>query len=82
MEESKNLEQNLDRSNEKLHLSVVSCSVCGSQDIFHEEKQGRGLPPKSYNPHPLMPKPKISWGGIWDVWTCNKCGETRKKLRK
>jgi hypothetical protein len=32
MEESKNLEQKLDKSNEKLHLSVVSCSVCGGQD--------------------------------------------------
>ena len=26
MEESKNLEQNLDKSNEKLHISDVSCS--------------------------------------------------------
>jgi hypothetical protein len=29
MKESKNLEQNLDKSNEKLHISDVSCSVCG-----------------------------------------------------
>ena len=42
MEEPNNLEPNLDRSDEKLHLSVVSCSVCGGQDILHEEKQGRG----------------------------------------
>ncbi len=40
MEELNNLEPNLDRSSEKLHLFGVSCSVCGGQDILHEEKQG------------------------------------------
>jgi predicted metal-binding protein len=30
MEKYKNLEQNLDKSNEKLHISDVSCSVCKS----------------------------------------------------
>jgi len=30
MEKGKNLEQNLDKSNEKLHISDVSCSVCKS----------------------------------------------------
>jgi predicted Zn-ribbon and HTH transcriptional regulator len=28
MEEDENLEQNLDKSNEKLHISDVSCLVC------------------------------------------------------
>ena len=29
MEEDKNLEQNLDNSNEKLHISDVMCCFCG-----------------------------------------------------
>ena len=35
MKEDKNLEQNLDRSNEKLHISdvIVSCPVCNSSWI-------------------------------------------------
>jgi hypothetical protein len=37
MEESKNLEQNLDNSNEKLHISDVSCRFCGSSN-FDEYK--------------------------------------------
>jgi len=55
---------------------------CGSTNITHEEKVGRGLPPKSYKPPLLMPKPMISWKGIWDIWTCNNCGEVIKKLRR
>ena len=70
----KNEEQNLNEpQDQQLNILVVSCSVCGSQDIKHEETTGRGLPPKSYNPPRLMPKPKISWRGTWDVWTCNNC---------
>ena len=38
MEELNNLEHNSDGSNEKLHLSDVSCSVCGGQDILLEQK--------------------------------------------
>jgi len=34
MENNKNLEQKLDKSDEKLHISDVSCSVCGC-DIKH-----------------------------------------------
>ena len=48
MEELNNLEHNSDGSNEKLHLSDVSCSVCGGQDILLEQKEGRGLPPKGW----------------------------------
>jgi hypothetical protein len=33
MEEDKNLEQNLDKSNEKLHISDVSCSSISREDI-------------------------------------------------
>ena len=41
MEEDKNLEQNLDRSDEKLHLSVVSCSyidLIGDVALIKQEK--------------------------------------------
>ena len=55
---------------------------CGSTNITHKEKTGRGLPPKSYNPPKLMPKRFISWKGTWDIWTCEDCGEIVKKLRK
>jgi hypothetical protein len=37
MEEDKNLEQNLDKSDEKLHISDVSCRFCGSSN-FDEYK--------------------------------------------
>jgi hypothetical protein len=81
MEELNNLEPNLDRSDEKLHLSVVSCSVCGGQDILHEEKQGIGLPPKNWV-RKRGDNRKISWSGTWDVWTCKGCGETWRELRR
>jgi len=41
MEESKNLEQNLDNSNEKLHISDVSCSyidLIGDVALIKREK--------------------------------------------
>ena len=61
---------------------MKKCTMCGGENITHEEKVGRGLTPKDYKPHPLMPKPRISWKGIWDVWTCNDCGEKEETLRK
>ena len=60
----------------------ISCDVCGTQDIKQEVKEGRGLPPKSYKPHPLMPKQRISWKGVWNVYTCNNCGKKWNTLRK
>lgn len=59
---------------------MISCSVCGSQDINHEEKVGRGLPPKGYVKK-RGDNRKISWKGIWDIWTCKKCGNKVEKLR-
>jgi hypothetical protein len=35
MKEDKNLEQNLDKSNEKLHISDVMYSVLSFDTIFH-----------------------------------------------
>lgn len=76
-------EQNLNEpQDQQLNMVNVICSVCGSQDIKHEETIGRGLPPKSYNRPKLMPISKISWCGTWDIWTCSNCGEIWKKLRK
>ncbi len=76
-------EQNLNEPQRpQLNIGAVSCSVCGGHDILHEEKTGRGLQPKSYKPHPLIPKPKILWKGTWDVWTCKSCGETWRKLSR
>jgi len=59
----------------------VSCNVCGSHNIKHEEKKGRGLPPKGWVKK-RGDQRRISWKGTWDEWTCNKCGETWKNLRK
>jgi hypothetical protein len=58
-----------------------SCSVCGGQDILHEEKRGRGLPPKGWV-RKMGDNRKISWSGTWDVWTCKGCGETWSELRR
>jgi hypothetical protein len=55
---------------------------CGSEDVKYEERIGRGNPPESYQPPSLMPKPKISWKGIWRIYTCNKCGNTWKKFKR
>jgi len=63
-------------------MEELKCDDCNSTDIKVEEKIGRGLPPDSYNPPKLMPKPKISWKGVWKIYTCNKCGNTWKKLMK
>lgn len=60
-------------------MSIV-CNICGSSDIKHEEKTGRGLPPKGYVKKKCDNR-RISWKGIWDVYTCNKCGDNVKKLR-
>ena len=68
-------------TDKKLHISDVSCSVCGSQDIKHEEKEGRGLPPKDWV-RKRGDKRKISWRGIWDIWTCNNCGNKVEKLSR
>ena len=61
------------------------CSSCGSQDIKHEEKIGRGGPPdwyvQKYKALGIQPKAKISWKGTWDIWTCNECGEKCEKLK-
>lgn len=37
-------------------MLLISCDVCDSQDIKQEVKEGRVLPPKSYNSHSLKPK--------------------------
>ena len=58
-----------------------SCSACGSNDITHSEKVGRGLPPKDWVRKQGDGR-LISWAGIWDYWTCNKCGNEVKKLRR
>lgn len=58
------------------------CPVCNTNDVKHRQEEGRGLPEKSYKSHPLMPKPRISWKGIWDIFTCNTCGNTWKNLQK
>ena len=56
---------------------------CGSTNITHEEKTGRGLPPKNYNPPVgIAITRKISWKGIWDVYTCDDCDNIVKKLRR
>jgi len=57
----------------------VTCVVCGGGDIVHEQKEGRGLPPKNHIRKPGDNR-RVSWSGKWDVWTC-KCGETWRKLR-
>ena len=65
---------------------MEKCSSCDCEDIKHDVKEGRGVPPEWYKQKiknvPLMPNARISWKGIWNVWTCNNCGETWKKLRK
>lgn len=65
----------------KKSQKLGNCKVCNSQNISHEEKKGRGLPPKDYIKK-QGDKRKISWLGIWDVWICNDCGDKIQKLRR
>lgn len=58
---------------------ITICSICGSQDIKHEEKSGRGLAPKN---HIKNGNKRTSWRGMWDIYTCNNCGNETKILRK
>jgi hypothetical protein len=52
MEESKNLEQNLDKSNEKLHISNVIGSVDFKIDLVG--KKGKELWYPTYAPHIIL----------------------------
>jgi hypothetical protein len=52
MEEDKNLEQNLDKSNEKLHISDVIGSVDYKIDFFG--KKGKELWYPTYAPHIIL----------------------------
>lgn len=61
-------------------MNIVGCGACGGHDILHQEKEGRGLPPKGWV-RKVGDKRRISWRGTWDVWTCNSCGKTWNKLR-
>lgn len=58
---------------------MKNCLKCSSVNITHEERRGRGLPPKDYKGSPFK---KISWSGIWDYWTCKDCGDITSKLRR
>jgi hypothetical protein len=81
LEEKENEELKKMFDEHKLNTTVVKCKVCNSQNISHEEKEGRGLPPKDYVKKQGDNR-KISWRGIWDVWTCNDCGDKTEKLRR
>jgi predicted RNA-binding Zn-ribbon protein involved in translation (DUF1610 family) len=60
---------------------VHACEECGSKNVTHKEELGRGLPPKNANKiHP--PGRRVSWAGIWDVYTCEDCGHEDSKLRR
>ena len=75
-------EQNLQEPHKQaLNIPVVSCSVCGGKDIKHEEVVGRGLPPKGWV-RKIGDRRLISWKGIWDVYTCNDCGNKVETLRR
>jgi hypothetical protein len=52
MEEDKNLEQNLDKSNEKLHISDVIGSVDSKIDLVG--KKGKELWYPTYAPHIIL----------------------------
>ena len=52
MGESKNLEQNLDKSNEKLHISDVIGSVDSKIDLVG--KKGKELWYPTYTPHIIL----------------------------
>ena len=55
------------------------CNNCNSNNITHTTVVGRGLPPKD---KPKHPNKKISYKGLWDVYTCEDCGNIKKTLRK
>ena len=59
----------------------TKCISCSSGDIEHEEKIGRGFPPKN-RIDKRSDNRKISWVGIWHVWTCENCKETWRELSK
>lgn len=54
------------------------CIKCNSVNIKHESIVGRGLPPKGFI---NKGNKRISWSGVWDIWTCIDCGEVKRKLR-
>jgi len=58
---------------------ALTCSNCGSNNIKIEEVTGRGKPPRKYTWKPGQPR--ISWKGIWNVYTCNDCNKTWKILK-
>jgi hypothetical protein len=77
-----NTEENKNETlKQQLDILVVSCSVCGGKDIKHEEVEGRGLPPKGWV-RKRGDRRLISWKGIWDVYTCNDCGNKVETLRR
>ena len=61
-------------------MEELTCDNCGSTDIKVEEREGRGITPESVRKK--YPNRKISWKGIWNIYTCNKCGNEWKKLIK
>ena len=58
---------------------LIACADCGSNDVKIEQKEGRGLPPKGYKRKP-GDRRLISWAGLWNMYTCNSCGNEWKKL--
>ena len=71
----KNTDKN---SNDTIHS--VSCSVCGSHEITHKEKEGRGKSPKGWV-RKKGDRKMYSWRGMWDMYSCNDCGKTWSVLR-
>lgn len=62
-------------------MTPIVCSACGSPRLIHDVKKGRGRPPVGYVKRP-GDRRLISWAGIWDYYTCSKCGHEQKKLRR
>lgn len=54
---------------------------CGGHNIKHEERVGRGSPPKGWV-RKMGDNRRISWKGIWDIWACLDCGKESKQLRE
>ncbi len=57
------------------------CNICNSTNIVCELKKGRGLPPKGWVKKPGDFR-RISWEGIWEIFTCNDCGNKIQKLKQ